>query len=137
MTVVEKIDGVVIRTINNAVRNQTYQINVDVSTLSPGSHSLTITASDDKGGLSTRTITFRISTIKYTITLNKPIDIGVNQLFVNKKLTLLNNNVEAVLSKADGDILTFESQVQNSGIVDLSITAKAARNIKNIVYTVY
>lgn len=58
LTVTEKIDGVTTKTINNAVRNQTY--NFDFSTflsLAIGTHTATITVSDGKD-TATRTITF-------------------------------------------------------------------------------
>lgn len=58
LTITEKIDGVTTKTINNAVRNQTYTF--DFSTfmsLSLGAHTATITVSDGQA-TTTRTITF-------------------------------------------------------------------------------
>lgn len=58
LTITEKIDGVTTKTINNAVRNQTY--NFDFSTflsLEIGTHTATITVSDGQA-TATRTITF-------------------------------------------------------------------------------
>lgn len=60
VTIVEKLDGATIRTINNASLgvNYTYDLTSQWSGLSLGSHTITITATDSKSAASTRTWTF-------------------------------------------------------------------------------
>lgn len=60
LTITEKVNNTTIRTVPNAVRNQQYTVNLsDVwSTLALGSHTVTITVDDGKGGTATRTYTF-------------------------------------------------------------------------------
>jgi len=63
LTVIEKLNGEVIRTINNAERNFTYNINIDSATLSSlaigNQNTITITVIDNKGGSTTRKYTFK------------------------------------------------------------------------------
>lgn len=60
LTITEKINTTTIRTVSNAIRDQKYAVNLsDVwSTLELGSHTITITVDDGKGGTATRTYTF-------------------------------------------------------------------------------
>lgn len=63
LTVVEKLNGEVIRRIDNAERNFTYNINIDSATLSSlaigNQNTITITAMDNKGGSTIRRYTFK------------------------------------------------------------------------------
>lgn len=79
LTVTEKVDGTTIRTINNAVRNQTYTLNLSSvwSTLSLGSHTITIIVTDDKGGTTTRTYTFTKTDDRIKFTLKNPIETSI------------------------------------------------------------
>lgn len=64
LTVVERIDGVEVRTIDDAVRNQTYTFAVtdeQFAGLADGEHAMTITVTDTIGNSTTRTITFERS----------------------------------------------------------------------------
>lgn len=60
LTIVEKIDDTNLRTIENAVRNQTYSLDLSSawSELSLGDHTITITVSDGNGASAVRTFTF-------------------------------------------------------------------------------
>ena len=60
LTITEKVDSTVIRTVNNAVRNQTYVLDLSsqFSSLSLASHTATITVNDNNGGIAVRTFTF-------------------------------------------------------------------------------
>lgn len=63
LTVVEKLNNETIRTINNAERNFTYNIEIDTETLSRltmgATNTITITVMDNKGGSATRKYTFK------------------------------------------------------------------------------
>lgn len=80
LTVTEKVDGTTLRTINNAVRNQTYTLDLSSvwSTLSLGSHTITITVTDDKGGTTTRTYTFTKTDDRIKFTLKNPIETSIS-----------------------------------------------------------
>ncbi|GAB6891092.1 DUF6273 domain-containing protein [Geobacillus stearothermophilus] len=79
LTVTEKVDGTTLRTINNAVRGQTYTLDLSSvwSTLSLGSHAITITVNDGKGGTATRTYTFVKTDDRIKFTLKKPIQTSI------------------------------------------------------------
>ena len=79
LTVTEKVDGTILRTINNAVRNQTYTLDLSSvwSTLSLGSHTITITVTDDKGDTTTRTYTFTKTDDRIKFTLKNPIETSI------------------------------------------------------------
>jgi len=59
LTVVEKLNGTVIRTVNNAQRNFNYTININIGSVALGTHTVTIEVTDGKGGSALRTFTFR------------------------------------------------------------------------------
>lgn len=80
ITVVEKIDGTAVRTINNAVRGQTYTFDLtgNWSGLSLGSHTMTITATDNNGASATRTYTFTKKDDRIVVHLKNPPQTSVN-----------------------------------------------------------
>lgn len=59
LTVTEKLDGVVTKIINNAQRNYSYTINIDITSVALGSHTITIVVDDGKGASATRNFTFK------------------------------------------------------------------------------
>lgn len=76
ITVVEKIDGVQKRSYN-ATSGQNYSFNVTAAEwvkLLNGSHTLTITATDNYGGSATRTFTFSKNETEIELTLSAPLD---------------------------------------------------------------
>ena len=92
LTITEKVDTTTIRTINNAVRNQTYTLNLSSvwSSLSIGSHAITITVTDGKGGTATRTYTFTKTDDRIKFTLKNPIEtsISAKKIVVSGVLTV-------------------------------------------------
>lgn len=92
LTVTEKVDGTILRTINNAVRNQTYTLDLGSvwSSLSLGSHTITITVTDGKGGTATRTYTFTKTDDRIKFTLKNPIEtsIAAKKIVVSGVLTV-------------------------------------------------
>ena len=79
LTITEKVDGTTLRTINNAVRGQTYTLDLSSvwSSLSLGSHTITITVDDGKGGTATRTYTFTKTDDRIKFTLKNPIETSI------------------------------------------------------------
>ena len=76
ITVVEKIDGVQKRSYN-ATSGQNYSFNVTAAEwvkLLNGSHTMTITATDNYGGSATRTYTFTKNETEIELTLSAPLD---------------------------------------------------------------
>lgn len=103
LTVTESIDGTVKKTINSAVRNQTYTINVKVSELSIASHTVTINVSDGKGGTATRIYTFRRTNAAPTIS-------GKNENLGDKNVGF---QVKYTVNDSDGDSLTVTEKLGN------------------------
>lgn len=101
LTVTESIDGTVVRTINPAVRNQTYTINIKVSELSIASHTVTINVSDGKGGTATRIYTFRRTNAAPTIS-------GNNSNLGDKNVGF---QVKYIVNDSDGDPLTVTEKL--------------------------
>lgn len=79
LTIIEKVDATTIRTINNAARNQTYMLDLSSvwSSLSLGSHTITIIVDDGKGGTATRTYTFTKTDDRIKFTLKNPIETSI------------------------------------------------------------
>ncbi|EMI10356.1 Ig-like domain-containing protein [Anoxybacillus gonensis] len=94
LTVTEKVDATTIRTINNAVRGQTYTLDLSSvwSSLSLGSHTITITVTDGKGGTATRTYTFTKTDDRIKFTLKNTIEtsIAAKKLVVSGVMTVPN-----------------------------------------------
>ena len=92
LTVTEKVDGTTLRTINNAVRGQTYTLDLSSvwPSLSLGSHTITITVTDDKGGTATLTYTFTKTDDRIKFTLKNPIEtsIAAKKIVVSGVLTV-------------------------------------------------
>lgn len=79
ITVTEKVGDIVIRTINNAVRGQTYILDISSvwPSLSLGAHTATITADDGKGGIAVRTYTFTKKDDRIKFSLRTPIETSI------------------------------------------------------------
>lgn len=94
LTVTEKVDGTTLRTINNVVRGQTYTLDLSSvwSVLSLGSHTITITVNDGKGGTTTRTYTFTKTDDRIKFTLKNPIEtsIAAKKIVVSGVMTVPN-----------------------------------------------
>lgn len=60
LTVTEKLDDTVIRSISPAVRNQPYSVRIDLKNISPGPHKLAIEVVDNKNAKAVRTYDFTI-----------------------------------------------------------------------------
>lgn len=92
LTVTEKVNNTIIRTINNAVRGQTYTLDLSSvwSSLSLGSHTITITVDDGKGGTATRTYTFTKVDDRIKFRLKNPIEtsIAAKKIVVSGVLTI-------------------------------------------------
>lgn len=92
LTVTEKVDTTTIRTINNAVRGQTYTLDLSSiwTNLSLGSHTITITVDDGNGGTATRTYTFTKTDDRIKFTLKNPIEtsIAAKKIVVSGVLTI-------------------------------------------------
>ncbi|WP_199222365.1 MULTISPECIES: hypothetical protein [unclassified Geobacillus] len=106
LTVTEKVDTTTIRTINNAVRGQTYTLDLSSvwSTLSLGSHTITITVNDGKGGTATRTYTFTKTDDRIKFTLKNPIEtsIAAKKIVVSGVLTVPNGATLSVKACNNG-----------------------------------
>ena len=106
LTVVEKVDDIVIRTINNAVRGQTYTLDLSSiwSTLALGSHTITITVEDGKGGTVTRTYTFTKTDDRIKFTLKNPIEtsIAAKKIVVSGVMTVPNGATLSVKTCNNG-----------------------------------
>ncbi|MBA2878065.1 hypothetical protein HNR63_001119 [Anoxybacillus kamchatkensis] len=106
LTVTEKVDATIIRTINNAVRGQTYTLDLSSvwSTLSLGSHTITITVNDGKGGTATRTYTFTKTDDRIKFTLKNPIEtsIAAKKLVVSGVMTVPNGATLSVKACNNG-----------------------------------
>lgn len=101
LTVTESIDGTVKKTINSAIRNQVYTINVNVNELSIGSHTITINVIDGKGGIATRVFTFRRTNAAPTISGNNA-NLGDKNIGFQIKYTV---------NDSDGDSLTVTEKL--------------------------
>lgn len=79
LVVTEKIDATTINTINNAVRNQTYTIDLSSvwPTLALGQHTIVIIVSDGKGGTATRKYTFTKTDDRIKFNLKKPVETSI------------------------------------------------------------
>jgi hypothetical protein len=96
LTVTEYRDGVQTNSFTNAVRGQTYSINVPVTSLSLGTHTVSVTVNDGKGGTATRVWTFQRVNAVPTIS-------GSDQNLGDKNLGF---QIEYTVNDTDGDTLT-------------------------------
>lgn len=101
LTVTESLNGNVTKTINGAIRNQPYTINVAVNNLSMGSHTISINVNDGKGGTATRVFTFRRTNAAPTIS-------GNNANLGDKNVGF---QVKYIVNDSDGDALTVTEKL--------------------------
>lgn len=137
ITVVEKIDGVQKRSYT-ATSGQEYTFNVTADEwvkLSNGSHTLTITATDNYGGAATRTYTFSKNETEIEITLATPLPADA---MITKAIMSVTRQIPAgaeftveVCNNGNDDYPTWEdvTQAVNSGSkFSLSNEEKTAEN---------
>ncbi|WP_073025841.1 hypothetical protein [Lutispora thermophila] len=96
LTVTEYLDGAQIKNFTNAIRGQNYSINVPVTSLSLGTHTVSVTVNDGKGGTATRVWTFQRVNAVPTIS-------GTDQNLGDKNLGF---QIEYTVNDTDGDTLT-------------------------------
>ncbi|EES73432.1 hypothetical protein POTG_01727 [Paenibacillus sp. oral taxon 786 str. D14] len=104
LTVTEKLDGNVIRTISPAQRQYDYTINININSVSLGSHTITIEVNDGKGASATRTFTFTRVNAAPTIT-------GTDQNLGDKNRGF---QITYRVNDADGDSLTVTEKLNGN-----------------------
>lgn len=104
LTVTEKLDGNVIRTISPAQRQFDYTISVNIGSLALGSHTITIEVNDGKGGSATRTYTFKRVNAAPTIS-------GTDQSLGDKNRGF---EIKYQVNDADGDSLTVVEKLNGN-----------------------
>lgn len=101
LTVTEYRDGTQTNSFTNAVRGQSYTISVPVSSLSLGTHTVSVTVNDGKGGTATRTWTFQRINAAPTIS-------GSDSNLGDKNLGF---DIKYTVNDMDGDTLTITEQL--------------------------
>lgn len=104
LTVKEYLGNTLKKRINNAVRRQNYSVNVDISTLTIGQHSIKIEVSNGNGGSATRTFTF-------TKTNAAPVITGTDQNPGDKNLGFA---INYQVSDADNDTLIVKEKLNGT-----------------------
>ncbi|HEX2938344.1 MAG TPA: hypothetical protein VHO66_05430 [Ruminiclostridium sp.] len=101
LTVTEYRDSVQTNNFTNAVRGQSYTIAVPVTSLSLGTHTVSVNVNDGKGGSTTRTWTFQRTNAAPTIS-GSDTNLGDKNLGFDVKYTV---------NDTDGDTLTVTEQL--------------------------
>lgn len=114
LTVTEKLDGAVIRTINNAQRNYNYTINIDIVSVALGSHTITIVVDDGKGASATRNFTFKRVNSAPTIS-------GSDASLGDKNLGF---SITYMVNDADGDEVTVTEKLNGNVIKTINNAPK-------------
>lgn len=110
LTVTEKLDGNVIRTISPAQRQLDYTININIGSVALGSHTITIEVSDGKGASATRTFTFTRVNAAPTIS-------GTDQNLGDKNRGF---QITYQVNDADNDALTVTEKLNGAVIRTLN-----------------
>lgn len=119
LTVVEKLNGTVIRTVNNAQRNFNYTINIDIGSVALGTHTVTIEVTDGKGGSALRTFTFRRVNSAPTIS-GSDSSLGDKNLgfTITYRVNDADNDAVTVIEKLNGNtIKTINNAPKNQDIL--------------------
>ncbi len=119
LTVVEKLNGTVIRTVNNAQRNFNYTINIDIGSVALGTHTVTIEVTDGKGGSALRTFTFRRVNSAPTIS-GSDSSLGDKNLgfTITYRVNDADNDAITVIEKLNGNtIKTINNAPKNQDIL--------------------
>ena len=119
LTVVEKLNGTVIRTVNNAQRNFNYTINIDIGSVALGTHTVTIEVTDGKGGSALRTFTFRRVNSAPTIS-GSDSSLGDKNLgfIITYRVNDADNDAVTVIEKLNGNtIKTINNAPKNQDIL--------------------
>ncbi len=103
LTVTEYRDGTQTNSFTNAVRGQTYSIAVPVLSLSLGTHTVSVTVSDGKGGTATRVWTFQRVNAVPTIS-------GSDQNLGDKNLGF---QIDYTVNDTDSDTLTVTEKLNS------------------------
>lgn len=103
LTVTEYRDSTQTNTFTNAVRGQTYSITVPVVNMSLGTHTISVTAIDGKGGTSTRVWTFQRVNAVPTIS-------GSDQSLGDKNLGF---QIDYTVNDTDNDTLTVTEKLNS------------------------
>jgi len=114
LTIVEKTDGVQKKVISPAQRNFEYTIDIDIYSLSLGTHTVVIEVTDGKGGTATRTYTFRR-------TNSAPGISGKDQSLGDKNLGF---QVVYQVNDSDGDSVTVTEKLNSTIIRTLNNAPK-------------
>lgn len=125
LTVTESIDGTVKKTINSAIRNQVYTINVNVNELSIGAHTITINVKDGKGGTATRVFTFRRTNAAPTISGNNA-NLGDKNVGFQVKYTVNDSDADSltVTEKLGTEILRTINNAPKGQELTIDITSE-------------
>lgn len=114
LTVTEKLDGTVVRTITPAQRQYDYTINIDIASLTLATHTITIDVTDGKGGSATRTYTFKRVNAAPTIS-------GQDQNLGDKNLGF---QIVYQVNDADNDTLTVTEKLNGNVLRTLNNAPK-------------
>lgn len=127
ITIVEKLNGTILRTINNAERNTNYILNITDSILSKlplnTQHKITVEVNDNKGGVAYRKYTFSRLNTAPTIS-NKDCDLGGwnSAFYVTYQVDDEDNDPLTIIEKLNGKVLRTLSNPPKKSDITLNIT---------------
>lgn len=135
LTVTEKVDSTTLRTIQNAVRGQTYTLSVDVSNLALTTHAIKIEAKDGKGGATTRTFTFRkVNTAPEVSGSDENLGVITEPFSRNYSVTDNENNAVTITEKInEKTIRTFPATLGKEETI--SLQEETLRKLSNGTHT--